>query len=470
MRYSDLARLDATSQAELVQKKELTSDDLRAAFVERYEALNPLLRAIVTVADGPASAPAGGPFGGVPFLVKDAAPWPGLRWSLGSRLFAKNVAPAHTPYSERLASAGLVAVGKSATSELGLLGSTETLLEGATHNPWDLSFSAGGSSGGSAAAVAAGIVPVAHANDGGGSIRIPASLCGVFGFKPSKGRTVPAAFASSDFLAMTSDHCISRSVRDSARFLAITEDTSGGNPVGFVKEPIDRALTVGAFVTSATGEEPEEEVGAAHEEAIALLAKLGHRVHAIAPPSFEQPALRDAFFVVAAAAVAGAITMMDEMRGTPVQEDELEPFTWDLVHDLEARGPNALADARATLDVAAKAYRAATSGVDVVLTPVVRTRGWRLGHLSPLLSREELLFRTAKTVGYTPLQNIAGCPAMSVPFAFPERGVPIGVHLAARPGADASLLGLAYQLERARPWADRWPAFLIPRLAECRKS
>jgi len=225
MNLRSLARLHATAQAELVARREISREEAWDACRARIDALNPLLHAIVTIADGPPPPPTQGPFAGVPFVAKDVLPWPGLRWSIGSRAFARNPAPpAHTPYGARLVESGLACIGKSATSEFGLLGSTETLLEGITHNPWDLAYSAAGSSGGSAAAVAAGIVPIAHANDGGGSIRIPASVCGLFGFKPSKGRTVAAAFGSSDFLALTSDHCVARSVRDSARFLAITED------------------------------------------------------------------------------------------------------------------------------------------------------------------------------------------------------------------------------------------------------
>ncbi|HYG69711.1 MAG TPA: amidase family protein, partial [Anaeromyxobacteraceae bacterium] len=203
-----LARLDGVAQAELVARGELSADELVEACLERIDALDPLLGAVVTVARDRPAPGRRGPFAAVPFLMKDASPWPGLRWSMGSRLFASRTASAHTPYGRRLEDAGLVCVGKSATSELGLLGSTESLLEGVTHNPWDLSASAGGSSGGSAAAVAAGLVPLAHANDGGGSIRVPASACGVFGFKPSRGRTAAASLVRSDFVDLTSDHCI----------------------------------------------------------------------------------------------------------------------------------------------------------------------------------------------------------------------------------------------------------------------
>lgn len=461
-----LARLDGVAQAELCARGEVSPEELRDAALARIDALDPLLGSVVTVArERPRGAPREGPFHGVPFLMKDASPWPGLRFGMGSRLFAGNVAAQHTPYGAKLEEAGLVCVGKSATSELGLLGSTETLAEGITHNPWSLSFSAGGSSGGSAAAVAAGLVPLAHANDGGGSIRVPASLCGVFGFKPSKGRTLPAALASSDFLEMTSDHCISRSVRDSALFLAITEDPSAGDSVGYVQAPTRERLRIAAYTRTIMGEAPEPEVQRAFEDAAALLASLGHEIVPIEAPVFDGPAVGEAFFAVAGDTIAKVVEMVDAMRGEPVQRRELEPFTWALVDAAVAGGTTALERARATLRDAARTYEDATSTFDVVLTPTLATTAWRIGHLSPILERDALIARTARAVGYTPLQNIAGCPAMSVPLCFPDEGPPIGTHLAAARGRDARLLALAYQLEEARPWRDRWPAYSIPRLA-----
>jgi amidase len=462
----ELARLDGVAQAELCAKGEVSAGELREAALERLDAIDPLLHAVVTVSrERPAAVPKG-PFAGVPFLVKDASPWPGLRWAMGSRLFGNNVAPAHTPFGTRLAEAGLVCIGKSATSEFGLLGSTETLAEGITHNPWELSHSAAGSSGGSAAAVAAGLVPLAHANDGGGSIRIPASVCGVFGFKPSKGRTVPAAFASSDFLDMTSDHCISRSVRDSALFLSLTEDRTSREAIGFVQEPLSRKLKVAAYTRTIMAEEPEPAVRQAFDDALVILSSLGHQVTRIDGPFLDGSALGEAFFQVAGAAIAGVVDMVDGMRGTPVQHSELEPFTWALVEASKAGGQEAHQRALQTFAEAVRIYNQTTSGYDIVVTPTVATTPWRIGHLSPVLDREELIARTARTVGYTPLQNIAGCPAMSVPLCFPKGGLPIGTHFAAAPGQDALLLALAYQLEDAHPWRDQWPPYSIPMLGE----
>lgn len=458
-----LARLDGMAQAELCARGEVSAGELLAGCRERLEALDPLLRTVVTAAGEPTGPAKPGPFYGVPFLVKDALPWPGLRWSMGSRMLAANVAREHTPYGRRLEGAGLVCVGKSAMSEFGLLASTETLLEGVTHNPWNLAFSTGGSSGGSAAAVAAGLVSLAHASDGGGSIRIPASACGLFGFKPSRGRTVAASLASSDFGDMTSDHCVSRSVRDSALFLSITEDRSGGAPVGFIRDPIARPLRIATWTRTAQDAEPEPGVRRAHDEAVTLLAGLGHQVTPIPAPAFDGPALGEAFFLVAGAAVSSLVDVVDRTRG-PVQRQELEPFSWALVDAFIARGPDALPRSRAVFAEAVRAYLGATRAYDVVLTPTVAAEPWPIGHLSPVLGWEELRRRTARALGYTPIQNIAGCPAMSVPLHFPEHGLPIGAHFAAAPGADALLLGLAYQLEAARPWKDRWPPYSIPAL------
>src|SRR6188768_408078 len=289
-----LARLDGVAQAELVARGELRAHELLEACVARVERCEPIVHAIVSLdwARVRALTPANGPFQGVPTLVKDLTPYPGLRWGLGSRLFAQNTIAPPTPFSECIDRSGLLVVGKSAASELGLLGSTETLAEGVTHNPWDLSRSAAGSSGGSAAAVAAGIVPLAHANDAGGSIRVPASVCGVFGFKPSRDRTASTNPGGTDFAALLSDHCVSRSVRDSALFLSVTEAENGRFPaLGYVREASSKRLRIATFTRTAMGDEPEPSVRRAFDEAVALCAALGHEVRTIAAPELEGPAL-----------------------------------------------------------------------------------------------------------------------------------------------------------------------------------
>lgn len=464
-----LSRLDATAQAELVARGELTPADLLDAAEERIAFLEPLLHTIPTLELGRARRvdPAKGPFRGVPFLIKDVTPYPGLRWTFGTRLMRDNMNAPPTPFSARVDAAGLVVIGKSATSELGLLGSTETLAEGVTHNPWDLSRSAAGSSGGAAAAVAAGLVPIAHANDGGGSIRIPASVCGVFGFKPSRGRHVAAGLGGSDFAEITSDGCVSRSVRDTARFLSIIEDTSANAPhrrMGFVSGPSQQRLRIGTWLQTFDGREPHPEIRRAHEQTVALVAELGHHVEEVNRPVIDAIALGDAFFIVAGSAVAQLVQMVGQMRGSPVRRDELEPFTWALADRYLARGPAALTAARDVFADATRAHLAATAGYDAILTPVLATLPWQIGHLSPIVPADELLARTREAVGYTPIHNIVGAPAMSVPLHASSDGLPIGAHFAAAPGSDAQLLALAYELEQARPWADRYPPFSCAKL------
>jgi amidase len=458
-----LARLDALAQAELCARGEVTAAELWEACQARFAALNPLLRAVPLLAPRP-PAFRSGPLGGVPFVMKDSSPWPGMRWTLGARLFRERVTQQQTDYGKRLEAAGLACAGKSALSEFGLLASTETLLEGATLNPWDPSRSALGSSGGSAVAVAAGLVPLAHANDGGGSIRAPASACGLFGFKPSRGRTVVANRSGSDFVDMTSEHCLSRSVRDSALFLSLTEETGRGDTVGFVREPSTRRLRVGAWSRTKSGQEPEPAVLRAHEATVALLIALGHQVAELEPPRYDMPELADAYYVVAGAAVANVVETIDRTRSEPVQRSELEPFTWSLIEVLEQRGAEAVPRARAVFARAVGQYREATSACDVVLTPTVGVESVPLGFLSPLWSRDLLLERTSQVLAYTPIHNIVGCPAMSVPLHWSQAGLPIGAHFAAAPGQDALLLALAYELEQARPWRERWPALSIPAL------
>jgi amidase len=383
---------------------------------------------------------------------------------MGSRLFGRNVARRDTSLGERLKKAGLVCVGKSAMSEFGLLASTESLLEGVTHNPWDLSRSPAGSSGGSAVAVAAGLVPLAYGNDGGGSIRMPASACGVFGFKPSRGRTVSNGFAASDLLDMTSDGCISRSVRDSALFLSAIEDRSSSlAPMGFVNTPTTRTLRVATWTRTQSGSEPQSEVCIAHAEAVAAVRELGHVVQAIPPPEFADE-LSAALFLIAGAAAANILRTQDMARGDPVQESELEPFTWALIDDYLRAGAHALDGARTVLRSAAQAYRAATRGYDVLLTPTMASEPWCIGYLSPVGPHDVLRARISSSMAYTPIQNIAGAPAMSVPLTVSERGLPIGIQFAAAPGNDAVLLGLAYQLEATYPWKNRWPPYSSPAL------
>jgi amidase len=464
--HDHLARLDGVAQAELVARGELAALDLLAACERRLELVDPVLRSVVThdftAARARVERGVSGPFAGVPLLIKDLCAYPGLRCAFGSRLFARNVATQGSPFTERLDAAGLVTVGKSATCELGLIGSTETLLEGVTHNPWGLTLSASGSSGGAAAAVAAGIVPLAHASDGGGSIRGPAASAGLFGLKPSRGRTLPSNLMRSDFDALLSDGCISRSVRDSALFLSLVEAEGSLPRLGHVREPGRRRLRIGYGTTTLIGSEPEAECLRALESTVALCRELGHQLEPAPAPRIDGRALSLAFFTVAGRSLAGMLAMIEPMLGRAVGGDDLEPFTLELI--AAARAAEHV-DVGGTFERATRAYLDALAPYDLLLTPTYATRPWQLGWLSPLLPREELIARTEAAVCYTPIHSIAGCPAMSVPLYWAPGDLPLGSHFAAAPGREDLLLGLAYELEQAQPWAERWAPYSFVRIA-----
>lgn len=463
---TQLWKLDATAQAALVRDGEVAPGELVALARSRAQVFDESVRALVHLdlegATHEARGPTAGPFAGVPCVLKDLLPYPGLPCAFGSRLFAQlgHVPTEHLPYTRALDDAGLIIIGKSTTSEFGLLGSTESLQAGVTRNPWDPARSATGSSGGAAAAVAVGIVPIAHASDGGGSIRIPAAVCGLFGFKPSAGRCVRAVPMANEFTTLTAEHCVTRSVRDSARWLACTErrdDAAPHAPIGFV-EPADiRPLRIGVFDTTLMGAAAPPGGAEAVVTAAHTCEELGHEVEPAEPLRGQGPRISEAFFTIAAAAMHQMASTMEAMLGRPVGRDELEPFTWALIEGYRAGPSDALDEARGCLAEAASAARAYQSRWDLTLSPTIGVATPQLGWLAPDLPRDELISRTEQLAAYTPVHNMAGAPAMSVPLVHGRDGLPVGVHFAAAPGADALLLRLAYQLEEASPWRDRWP-------------
>lgn len=454
---------DAVEMAALVRSGGVSADELVAACRDRIAEVDPAVHAVADPVDATgvdrAAVADDAPLRGVPFAVKELLAVPGLPWTMGSRLMAGMPAGAPSPYVETLLASGVEVVCSTTSSELGLLGSTESALRGPTVNPWGRALSAGGSSGGSAAAVAAGIVPVAHANDAGGSIRGPAALVGLFGFKPTNDRCAPNVPGAEGLAALVVDHCISRSVRDSAALLAATErrgTDAAHEPIGWVRHPIDRPLRVGVLRRSLVGADPEPAVGAALDRTAALMARLGHDVEEVPLPAIDGPALSGAFFGAAARTVAAMAEMVTPMLGRPPGPDELEPFTLELIEWGATLPADSEAVGRAACAAASDAYLGLFDRCDVIVSPTFTRLPWPLGTLAPDLGRELLIRRTEEIVGYTPIHNVAGCPAMSVPLEWHD-GLPVGMHLAAAPGADALLLGLAYQLEEARPWADRRP-------------
>ncbi|MEJ2117632.1 MAG: amidase [Alphaproteobacteria bacterium] len=466
--------LDATAQAALVKSGAVSPTELMEAAIARIEALNGSVNAVTLKCyeqarkqAQTASLPQNlteAPFAGVPFLIKDLAAMKNLPVTYGSRLFAKNTAWHNEAIVARTLQAGFLIAGKTNTAEFGLLPTTEPMLFGPTRNPWNLEYSAGGSSGGAAAAVASGMVPVAQGGDGGGSIRIPASCCGLFGLKPSRGRTVPLMRKTAGDLAV--NLCLSRSVRDSARFLQAAE-ISGRNaayaPLGFVEGPSKRRLRIAYSTRNMLGSEAEPEVKAALDDVVALCASLGHSVEEADIPVDGEAAVKH-FVACWAAGPAKLLRYFWLMRlktwFTGTHKDVLEPWTLELAEWYEReeqKSPGLIARAIAFFQAMQHTSDEFFSRYDVHLTPVLRRLPVRIGEFAPDTPFDDLLAACVDHITYTPLHNAMGTPAMSVPLSWSANGLPIGSQFAAQAGDERTLLELAYELEEARAWADKWP-------------
>ena len=492
MREEEYIRLDATALAGLVRGGEVSAIELLELALARLARWNPAINAVVIELaerarrDAAATLPAG-PFAGVPFLVKDLDGFlAGAEFTASSRALLGYVPPRDSELFRRYRDAGLVICGKTNTPEFGLVGTTESLLRGPARNPWNPAYSCGGSSGGSAAAVAARIVPMAHGGDGGGSIRIPASACGLFGLKPTRGRTPMGPDESEAWSGFVQRHAITRTVRDSAMLLDATQGYDAGAP--YTAPPPQRpyAGEVGrdpgrlriAFSTrSLFGRDTHPDCVAAVRAAAALLEHLGHEVTEAHPP-IEREALVHAYLVVVAACTAGLVRQIGKLRGRRVRGRELEPTTQFLATLGEALPAGEFEFARLTFHAASRAlapfFAAHDVFVDATLAfPPPRIGEWALapqlqwairsfsGVLPRTVMRRALdhfaadgLERTANTM----LFNMSGQPAMSVPLHVNAEGLPIGVQCVGGFGDEAMLFRLAAQLEQAAPWIERMPA------------
>ncbi len=471
-RFAEYEAYDGLGLAELVARKDVKPEELLDAAVERVGQRNPRLNAVIfpCIEKARAAIRAGlpeGAFRGVPFLLKDlAAGLAGEPLTSGSRLFADFIPDHDTELTARYKRAGLVIFGRTTSPEFGLTSTTESRLHGKTRNPWNPEHTAGGSSGGAAAAVAAGILPVAHASDGGGSIRIPASACGLFGLKPTRGRVPMGPDVGEGWGGMSTAHVVSRSVRDSAALLDATAGPDLGAP--YWAEPPARPwlAEVGAdpgklriaIQTRAWNDAPvDPECRAAAEDAAKLCASLGHRVEP-ADLAIDVEALGEATRIVIGANVRATVEDRAKALGRPFTHDDLEPVTYGMV--MRAQEAHAAAYARsirvihATGRVVARFFER----YDVLVTPTMATPPLPIGRLA--LDRADIpayLEDLNRTVGFTSLFNTAGNPAMSVPLAWSAAGLPLGVQFAARDADEATLFRLAAQLESARPWKDRRP-------------
>jgi amidase len=495
MRLPEYDRLDALDLAALVRRGEVSPGELVEAAIERIESRDGPLNAVVhrrferarAEADG---ALPDGPLRGVPFLLKDLlGEIAGEPLTAGSRLLDGWRPSYDSEMVLRYRAAGVVLLGRTNTPEAGLLGTTEPRYHGPCHNPWDLTRSTGGSSGGSAAAVAARMVPAAAGADGGGSLRIPASACGIFGLKPTRARTPLGPERGEDWNGLVVQHVVSRSVRDSAAFLDVSHGPSAGDPyhappppasyLALLDEPPPR-LRVAVFAGSLFGQAIDPQCAAAVQGAAALLRDLGHEVEEVAP-DLDREALTGAYFTIVAANAARVLAAAAASVGRPLERSLVEPVTWFLRQVGEHVSAPELLAALEEAHRAGRRMEAFHDRWDVLLTSTLGTPPKRLGELDPtakerrllaLVSRlpvRRLLLRALAEMGppalepfpNTMLFNLTGAPAASVPLAWSTDGLPIGVQLAARFGAEGLLLQLARQIEVARPWAGRMPPNLV---------
>ena len=493
MTHDEYIRHDATALAALVRAGEVTPLELIDAAVRRLDAVNPAINAVVYRMDdearaGTATVDRDALFAGVPFLAKDLqSDYAGHPTSRGSRLLVGRVVEADTELVRRVRATGVSVLGKTNTPEFGMLPYTEPALWGPCRNPWALDRTPGGSSGGSAAAVAAGIVPMAGGGDGAGSIRMPASCCGLFGLKPTRGRNPSGPERGESWRGAAIEHVLTRSVRDSAAMLDATHGPEAG--AAYRIEPPARpfSLEVGAdpgrlriaWTTEPTlGSTVHPDCVEAVAGTVALLEELGHEVFEDTP-RVDGPAFAHAFVRMMAGELGADIEDLTTALGRRPRRGELEPLTRCLGLVSRAIPSADFAHAIRTLERTGNAVAAFFTDRDVLVTPTLATPPPVIGGLPPR-PIERLQLRVLSAIGsgrairmaglidrtadgafdftpWTPVFNISGQPAMSVPLHWNGAGLPIGVHFVARVGDEASLLRLAGQLERARPWFDRLP-------------
>jgi amidase len=467
--------LDATAQADLVRAGEVSPRELVEASIERIEAVNGELNAVIHPLFEQAleTEPADGPFRGVPFVVKDlicsVAGTPqheGMRFlkELGFR------ADADSWLADRFRKAGFVFVGKTNTPELGILPTTEPLAYGPTRNPWDTSRSPGGSSGGSGSAVASGMVAIGHANDGGGSIRIPASCNGLVGLKATRGRVSMAPLG--DFASgLGIELVLSRTVRDTAAVLDwICAEAPPGEPYcapacecPYIKEvgADPGRLRVG-LMTSAPGGQAEThpDCVAAAEEAGRALEELGHSVEVSHPGALDDPGYIDNFMIRWTAAVAAGLDFWSTRTGKPIGADDVEPLTWALAEQGRTHSAAAYLTAVGYAQVVSRFVAAWWQDFDLLVTPTMALPPAELGTMGSGAEDEDPTMPIVRAIPYAVFTagfNATGQPAISLPLHWTDAGLPIGVQLVGDMGREDLLIRVASQLEEAKPWAERRP-------------
>ena len=468
----DFECYDGLALAELVKNRVVTAKELLNAAVACIEARNPAVNAVVNRMFDRAEAAIDtglpdGPLTGVPYVLKDLGVYySGTVTSGGSAFFRDAVADHDSELVVRIKRAGLVILGKTNTSELGLSTSVEPKLFGPTRNPWNLEFSAGGSSGGAAAAVASGMLPIAHATDGGGSIRIPASCCGLFGLKPTRARTPLGPDLGENWSGASTGHAVTRSVRDSAALLDATAGPEIGDPYWAPPPRGPYLAEVGAdpgrlkiaFTTKSwTGHAVHRECIDAVSRSAKLCESLGHFLEE-ASPVIDEEQHNQARRLVIAANTRATLEGRGKALGREPTPDDVEPYTWAAAESGRQLKASDYAGAIRTLHQIGRIVGRFFTHYDLLLTPTMCEPPHRIGVVGPSNTDSQNYLRTLLgTIAFTSLFNTAGNPAMSVPLHWSADGLPVGVQFAAGFGNEATLFRLAAQIEAAQPWANRRP-------------
>jgi amidase len=466
--------LDAIALAERVRAGEVQPRELLETAIARAAQVNGEINAIChpmyeAAFDDPNLSTPRGPLSGVPFLLKDltahAAGWP---LTSGSGLLRDFVSSFDSTLVRRYREAGLVLFGRTHSPEFGYAAASESKLFGATRNPWNLALTSGGSSGGSAAAVAAGIVPAAQGGDGGGSIRIPASFCGLFGLKPTRART-PAGPAHGSFLSFAQTHVISRSVRDSALLLDLTQGPDTGAPY-YAERPsrpyLEAVRTRPERLRIALQRRAYDDTSVAPdciralEDAAQLCEQLGHDVVEV-NFRFEHHKLKQLYRIIWPMLILRALDMNSERTGQPWRAEDLEDYLAWNIGNVRSLSANDFLAALENVIAVGQEFAKQSDDFDVVLSPTTAQPAPRVGVLDPSNpDRDQLEEALNASTAFTQIYNVSGAPAASVPLYWTDADVPIGVQIGARYGDETTIFKLSGQLEAARPWARRRPSLM----------
>jgi len=473
MNLTEYASYDGLGLADLIRNQEVTAADLAELALAGVQKINPQINAVIEVYHECADKadelrlPAA-PFGGVPFFLKDlGATEAGKPQKMGSRLATGYIAATDAYLTTRFREAGTIICGRTTTPELGFAATTESILTGATRNPWDLNLIAGGSSGGSAAAVAAGIVPVAHASDGGGSIRIPAACCGVVGLKPSRGRVTCGPDTDERLFGLVQEFIVSRTVRDTAAMLDAVSQPAPGDPFIIVqpRQPYLKEINVPTgklrmayTVESWTGVDVNPEIAAMLKSIARRCEDMGHNVEA-AKPQFDLEPYFNALGVLWNSSLGYTCDLLAQRMDRPVDPHHLEPVTLKVYYESRKISAADVISARAALNMTRRKVGAFFEKYDLLLTPTTAQLPVALGtiHQNQDIPLEDWYAGTAQFNAFTSLFNATGLPAISLPLGQSSAGLPIGIQFAAGFGQEDLLIRIAGTFEKALPWIDRRP-------------